>query len=156
MQPALRFMRVLEPLSQSYAQTGHQFIPGWFQRDKQPNAANDIVHNAGVHGENPHWHRENLQTPHRDARGPVVKPSTSLMWGDIADNCSTVSPSQCPILSEDSIRLSLHTLCSVFTGSKFKFNVFLPPDIHFSEAFATFEKAPELQAERIEGEYRVH
>jgi len=45
---------------------------------------------AGVPGENPRIHGENMQTPHRKA----PEPGTLLLWGDGANRHTTVQP-QC-------------------------------------------------------------
>lgn len=67
------------------------------------------------------------------------------MWGDIADNCSTVSPSQCPVLSVRFSTVLSDTLCWAFTGFKFKCNVFLSPDSHFLKRLQLLKKLLSLK-----------
>ena len=45
---------------------------------------------AGVSGENPRIHGENMQTPHR--KTPGAEPGTLSLWGDGANHHTTVQP----------------------------------------------------------------
>ncbi|MEQ2170474.1 hypothetical protein GOODEAATRI_000587 [Goodea atripinnis] len=47
---------------------------------------------ARVPGENPHMHRENMQSLQKDPR-PGVEPRTILLQGNSTTNCATMQPS---------------------------------------------------------------
>jgi len=89
--------------------TGRQTIAGLTHRDKQPftltftpldnlELSINLVPNLYVFGlweeagENPRWHGETMQTPHRRAPTPGIEPATLLLWGESANHHTTVPP----------------------------------------------------------------